>query len=188
MAEEQQRYCKRCKGVFTQAVCPAGHPNFSYTKVIPDGATVAVAATRATAGAAATVAAVDPDAALMAAHRGDAAEVARLLAAGLDPDDPIYYGKKFKGGAPLQYAAIGGHAEVIRLLLAEGKAQVSRQNTHDGSSALHYACDPPGGRTEPWAECVAVLLEFGSRGRAPVGTRQRHGRRQLRPAGGGARR
>ena len=148
--------------MFTQAVCPAGHPNFLYTKVIPDGATVAVAATRATAGAAATVAAVDPDAALMAAHRGDAAEVARLLAAGLDPDDPIYYGKKFKGGAPLQYAATGGHAEVIRLLLAEGKAQVSRQNTHDGSSALHYACDPPGGRTEPWAECVAVLLEFGA--------------------------
>jgi hypothetical protein len=35
---------------------------------------------------------------------------------------------------------------------------------------------------------TAAVAAADSRGRAPVGTRQRHVRRQLRPAGGGARR
>jgi hypothetical protein len=153
------RYCKRCKGIFASDACPGGHPNFMYVKEIPADATYAVA--KSSSEPCNLPSGVAPDDPLMAAHRGNVGEMARLLKLGVDPDDPIFYGKKYKGGTPLQYAATGGHAEILRLLLQEGKAQVSKQNTHDGSSALHYACNPPA-VGEPFRDCVAVLLEFGA--------------------------
>lgn len=152
-----ERYCKRCKGVFTTDVCPGGHPNFMYVKDIPPDATAALTKSEPCN----LPSGVAPDDPLMAAHRGDVSEMTRLLGLGMNPDDPIFSSKKYKGGTPLQYAATAGHSLVLRLLLQEGKAQVSKQNTYDGSSALHYACGPPGGE-EPFCDCVAVLLEFGA--------------------------
>eukprot|EP01045_Picozoa_sp_COSAG04_P041462 COSAG04_NODE_12614_length_643_cov_1.501838_1_plen_131_part_01 len=33
----EQRWCKRCEKVFTEATCPGGHPVFCYSKNIPAG-------------------------------------------------------------------------------------------------------------------------------------------------------
>ena len=36
----EARYCKTCKVAFAGKVCPGGHPNFKYTKLIPAGVEV----------------------------------------------------------------------------------------------------------------------------------------------------
>ena len=62
-----------------------------YVKEIPADATYAVA--KSSSEPCNLPSGVAPDDPLMAAHRGNVGEMARLLKLGVDPDDPIFYGK-----------------------------------------------------------------------------------------------
>lgn len=67
---------------------------------------------------------------LLAAYRGDAVEVARLLKAGADPEAANAF-----GATPLGEAARIGHAEVIALLLKAGADP--RATNAEGQTPLH---------------------------------------------------
>ena len=83
-----------------------------------------------------------------AARAGDAAAVAALLDAGVDPDAEFR-----QGGTALLFAAQRGHAEVVRLLLARG-ADVNARETLNNTSALHFGISYP--------EVVRLLVERGA--------------------------
>ena len=83
-----------------------------------------------------------------AAHQGDLAEVKRYLDAGVDPE--LHGDDEF--GA-LHYAAIGGHPEVVKLLLDRG-ADVTHYAI--GTTALHLAAK------KGHAEVVELLLARGT--------------------------
>ena len=85
----------------------------------------------------------------MAAARGQLDAVRLLLDRGADPSVP-----DSAGTAPLMLAAGGGHAAVVRELVARG-ADLDALGPESGRTAFHYAC----GRNQP--ECVAVLVELG---------------------------
>lgn len=90
-----------------------------------------------------------------AAGDGDAAEVARLLAAGAAPNarNPRFAGLP----TPLVVAAFKGHAAVVSALLAAG-ADATLTNVQ-GRTALHLAAD------QGHADCVDLLVRSG----APLG-------------------
>lgn len=93
----------------------------------------------------------------LAASEGDAAEVARLLAAGVRPDvrNPAFPGLP----TPLIAAAFRGHTPVVSALLSAG-ADVRATNVQ-GRTALHLSAD------QDHADVVALLCRSG----APLGAR-----------------
>jgi ankyrin repeat protein len=86
-----------------------------------------------------------------AALAGDASEVVRLLADGLDAN----LGDK-DGFTPLHFAAQGWHLEVARALL-DGGAEVDAQNRH-GNTPLGVAVFNSKGR----GELIVLLRERGA--------------------------
>ena len=68
-----------------------------------------------------------------AAHRGDVAEMRRLVAAGADVNEP-----GFGGVRPLQWAAVRGQVEATRLL-AEMGADFNVLDDASACSPLHSA-------------------------------------------------
>jgi cytohesin len=84
-----------------------------------------------------------------AVRRGDVQEVARLLAAGADPNV-----KDLDGHTPLHYAAEQCRADIAELLLKHGADPNARDN--QGETPLHIAV---------WMRCKAVaelLLRHGA--------------------------
>lgn len=87
----------------------------------------------------------------VAAQKGDAATVCRLLA----EDAGLANAKDAAGNAPLQWAALGGHLEAVRCLVEKG-ADVNAADGHS-DTALHEAAAANHG------EVVAYLCEHGAR-------------------------
>jgi ankyrin repeat protein len=75
-----------------------------------------------------------------AACGGDVAEVQRLVAAGLDVDEPCASGLR-----PLHYAATNGHLETVKALVESG-ADKNALTIAGGATPLHLAAD--GGHVE----------------------------------------
>lgn len=94
----------------------------------------------------------------LAAKRGDAATVARLLGHGACPNGPVEDGAEdddtsrvSKFGTPLQVAlenigkdplVVDGHREIIKMLLAHDNIDTGIRHS-DGRTALHIALDHP---------------------------------------------
>jgi hypothetical protein len=70
-----------------------------------------------------------------AACGGDVAEVQRLVAAGLDVDEPCASGLR-----PLHYAATNGHLETVKALVESG-ADKNALTIAGGATPLHLAAD-----------------------------------------------
>jgi outer membrane protein assembly factor BamB len=102
--------------------------------------------------AAAAASGETPDALWAAAKAGDATEIERLLAAGVDPNARYEY--DFNA---LLYAAIGGHADVVRVLLEHG----ADANAHD--SLNHFT---PLAMAATGGHCEVVRL-LAARGADP---------------------
>ena len=86
-----------------------------------------------------------------AAASGYLAEVKRLvLDCGLDPNI-----KDNTGNAPLHYAALRGHLDVVKLLLERGADPNIKDNT--GKTPLHYAA------SKGHRDVVKFLRERGSK-------------------------
>ena len=96
---------------------------------------------------------------LCAAEAGSIATVEALLARGAPPEETTRYGV-----SALHLAALGGHAQVVSLLLATPGVEVQRTCTDMfdvcGPSALHFACCCE--KTSEGAACVALLLKAGA--------------------------
>ena len=76
------------------------------------------------------------DALMAAARKGDAAAVAKLLDAGVDPNARTEY-----GATALHYAADKGHVEVVKVLIAR-KANVNAKDTFYSATPLTWASAP----------------------------------------------
>jgi outer membrane protein assembly factor BamB len=83
--------------------------------------------------AASCLAADGPEELWIAARKGDAATVKRLLEAGVDPNAKTPY-----GAAALSFAAEKGHVEVVKLLIA-AKADVNVKDTFYSATPLTWA-------------------------------------------------
>lgn len=94
----------------------------------------------------------------VAAEKGNKKTVLRLLNKGVKVDGNIYSGLKvYYDARPIDYAAMGGHSEVVSLLISRG-AKVNWHNTQSGSSgytALMYG--------ERHKDVVNVLIAHGAR-------------------------
>jgi ankyrin repeat protein len=87
----------------------------------------------------------------VAAQKGDAAAVCRLLA----EDAGLANAKDAAGNSPLQWAALGGHLEAVRCLVEKG-ADVNAADGHS-DTALHEAAAANHGAV------VAYMCEHGAR-------------------------
>lgn len=81
-----------------------------------------------------------------AAQQGDAAEAARLIAAGADVNRTRDF-----GWTALMWAADSGHTEIVPMLLAVDSIEVNRTNDYSWSALI---CAARGGH----AACVSALL------------------------------
>ena len=86
----------------------------------------------------------------VAARRGEAEDVRRLLAGRADVAAQSWFGQ----ATPLHVSARGGHVEVVRMLLGAG-ADVAGAD-REGATALHY------GAGEGQGEVAKVLLDAGA--------------------------
>ena len=98
-----------------------------------------------------------------AAHEGDTPEVARLLAAGVHPDERNTPG----GYPPLIHSVRGGHEQILRLLLAAGADPNARSST--GIPAISIAL------SEGYESLAILLIEAGAAVDAPTLTRATSG-------------
>lgn len=91
---------------------------------------------------------------MMAAKKGDNAEVIRLLEKGAEPNRA-----NNNGGTPIMYAALSGKVETVRLLLEQGvEVNASAKN---GWSALMIAA------TKGYTDIVQALLSSGAKPNLP---------------------
>ena len=86
-----------------------------------------------------------------AAQHGNPAAVKLLLSKGAEVDH-----KNENGHTALLIASCLGHANVVKVLLHDGRAQVNSRGKHDDRTALSHAAQ--------WAhvEVVRILLEYGA--------------------------
>jgi len=94
---------------------------------------------------------------LNSAEKGDHKEVERLLKAGADVDAR----RKIEGWTALIFAALNGHKEVARVLIAN-KAEVDAKCSELGRTALFYASSGARGFSEGHFEIVKMLIENGA--------------------------
>src|SRR5262245_33926039 len=94
-----------------------------------------------------------------AARAGIAAEVKRMLDAGVDVNTEFRYNR-----TALSFAADRGHVEVVKLLIERG-ADLNVKDTFYNATALTWAINPAQGRTPKHDEVVRVLLQHGAQGK-----------------------